>query len=94
MPIGSAIIVGLVHMAGFGSGGIAAGSFAAGMMSSAAPVAAGSMVAVLQSIGATGVVSGTTALIANTTVGAAVGGGALKAWRLYGHRLPALKSKF
>jgi hypothetical protein len=39
---------------GFTTGGIAAGSTAAGMMSAAGPVAAGSTVATLQSIGALG----------------------------------------
>uniref|UniRef100_A0A3Q1G7Z6 Uncharacterized protein n=1 Tax=Acanthochromis polyacanthus TaxID=80966 RepID=A0A3Q1G7Z6_9TELE len=61
---------------GFTSSGIAAGSYAAGMMSSAAianggGVAAGSLVAVLQSAGAAGLSATANAAVAG--VGAAVG---------------------
>lgn len=56
-----AAVVGTVHLAGFTASGIAAGSTAATMMSTAAvanggAVAAGSTVAILQSVGATAVV--------------------------------------
>lgn len=68
---------------GFGAGGIAAGSYAAGMMSSAAianggAVAAGSLVATLQSIGAAGFgLAGLAGVgAAGAGVGATVGGGA------------------
>uniref|UniRef100_A0AAQ5Z1N4 Uncharacterized protein n=1 Tax=Amphiprion ocellaris TaxID=80972 RepID=A0AAQ5Z1N4_AMPOC len=61
---------------GFTSAGIAAGSYAAGMMSSAAVangggVAAGSVVAVLQSVGAAGLSATASAAVAG--VGATVG---------------------
>lgn len=59
-----AAIPAVLTVAGFTAGGIAAGSLAASMMSSAAVanggcVAAGSMVAVLQSVGAAGLAAGT-----------------------------------
>uniref|UniRef100_A0A3Q1ECJ9 Interferon alpha-inducible protein 27-like protein 2A n=1 Tax=Acanthochromis polyacanthus TaxID=80966 RepID=A0A3Q1ECJ9_9TELE len=62
--------------AGFTSAGVAAGSYAAGMMSSAAianggGVAAGSVVAVLQSAGAAGLSATANAAVAG--VGATVG---------------------
>lgn len=64
---------------GFTSAGIAAGSWAASMMSAAAianggGIAAGSMVAVLQSAGAAGIGATATGLLG--TAGAGVGGGA------------------
>uniref|UniRef100_A0A3Q1EXL7 Uncharacterized protein n=1 Tax=Acanthochromis polyacanthus TaxID=80966 RepID=A0A3Q1EXL7_9TELE len=64
---------------GFTSSGIAAGSYAAGMMSSAAianggGVAAGSLVAVLQSAGTCAAGLSATANAAVAGVGAAVGG--------------------
>lgn len=54
---------------------------AASMMSAAGTVTAGSAIAVMQSIGATGMVSATTALVANSAFGAAVAGGAYGAYR-------------
>ncbi|KAG7334473.1 hypothetical protein KOW79_002880 [Hemibagrus wyckioides] len=67
-------VLGLV---GFGTAGISAGSIAASMMSSAAianggGVAAGSLVAVLQSVGAAGFSAATTAGVAST--GGVIGG--------------------
>lgn len=67
---------------GFGAAGIEAGSVAAGMMSSAAiaeggAIAAGSLVAILQSIGAAGMGAGAAAAVA--TVGAAAGASATAA---------------
>ncbi|XP_042181363.1 lysozyme g isoform X4 [Oncorhynchus tshawytscha] len=66
---------------GFGAGGIAAGSTAAGMMSAAAianggGVAAGSLVAILQSAGAVGLSGMVTAVVgsAGAAIGGAVGG--------------------
>ncbi|XP_076153556.1 interferon alpha-inducible protein 27-like protein 1 [Alosa pseudoharengus] len=71
---------------GFGSAGIAAGSTAAGMMSGAAVtngggVAAGSLVAALQSAGAAGLSLGAKAAVA--VVGGAVGSAwtVLSSWR-------------
>lgn len=57
--IGSTVGAGILGVAalpliGFGLGGIAAGSFAAAWQSSIGAVAAGSLFAVLQSLGATG----------------------------------------
>ncbi|KAE8976674.1 hypothetical protein PR003_g26194 [Phytophthora rubi] len=68
-----------VHMLGFMSGGIASGSAAASMMSTAAlanagSVASGSTVAVLQSVGALGIATPTGIGIA--AVGAVVGAAA------------------
>ncbi|EGZ24878.1 hypothetical protein PHYSODRAFT_296806 [Phytophthora sojae] len=68
-----------VHMLGFMSGGIASGSTAASMMSTAAvantgSIASGSTVAVLQSIGALGIATSTGVGIA--AVGAVVGAAA------------------
>ncbi|XP_071849640.1 uncharacterized protein [Apostichopus japonicus] len=79
------LVVGAVQLVGFTQGGIAAGSLAASMMSAAGPVAAGSLVAVCQSIGATGAVSFVTAAIANTAFGAALGGAAYAAYRKFLH---------
>lgn len=80
----------LLPAIGFTSAGISAGSYAAGMMSSAAAangggVAAGSLVSVLQSAGAVGLSAGAKAVAA--AVGGSVGTGVgsvwttLKAWR-------------
>ena len=44
----------VVSAIGFGAGGIIAGSWAASMMSTLAPVGAGGLVATLQSVGAAG----------------------------------------
>ncbi|CAG8554190.1 4259_t:CDS:2, partial [Cetraspora pellucida] len=65
--LGPLAFVGAVGAIGFGSGGIAAGSFAAWMMSlNGGATAAGSLVAILQSVGAAGLgVTGT--LIPSTT---------------------------
>ncbi|GMF15012.1 unnamed protein product [Phytophthora lilii] len=68
-----------VHLLGFMSGGIASGSTAASMMSTAAlanagSVASGSTVAVLQSVGALGIATSTGVGIA--AVGAVVGAAA------------------
>ncbi|CAG8819725.1 33899_t:CDS:2 [Gigaspora margarita] len=55
------IVVGLIQAFGFGAGGIAAGSFAAWLMSlNGGATAAGSLVAILQSIGAAGLTAGAT----------------------------------
>ncbi|CAG8460747.1 22573_t:CDS:2 [Cetraspora pellucida] len=63
------VFVGLVQVIGFGSGGIVAGSFAAWMMSlQGGATAAGSLVAILQSIGAAGISLG-------ATVATSAGGG-------------------
>ncbi|XP_066535984.1 interferon alpha-inducible protein 27-like protein 2A [Hoplias malabaricus] len=67
----------LIPAAGFTAGGIAAGSWASWMMSSAAVangggVAAGSLVAVLQSVGAAGMSTAASTVVAS--VGGAVGG--------------------
>ncbi|XP_077945614.1 uncharacterized protein LOC144388400 isoform X2 [Gasterosteus aculeatus] len=76
--VGGVLAVPLVLGAvGFTSAGIAAGSWAAGMMSTAAlanggAVAAGSTVAVLQAAGAAGLGTAATAAAAGT--GAAIGG--------------------
>lgn len=69
-----AIAVAGVAGLGFETGGIVAGSTAAGMMSAAGPVAAGSTVAVMQSIGATGSLAALGAAAAAVpVVGGAVG---------------------
>jgi hypothetical protein len=76
-------VVGMVGAMGFGTGGIVAGSAAAGMMSAeaiaagGAGVAAGGTVATLQSIGAVGLgVAGTSGAMAGGAVlGSAVAGG-------------------
>ena len=61
---------------GFGTGGIAAGSTAASMMSAWAPTAAGGIVATLQSVGAAGLGAAGTAGVATAggVAGAAAGG--------------------
>ncbi|CAG8819727.1 33900_t:CDS:2, partial [Gigaspora margarita] len=65
------IAVGLIQVIGFGAGGIAAGSFAAWLMSlNGGATAAGSLVAILQSIGAAGSTAGAT--IGTGTAGATV----------------------
>ncbi|KAF0488016.1 interferon alpha-inducible protein 27-like protein 2b [Gigaspora margarita] len=65
------IAVGLIQVIGFGAGGIAAGSFAAWLMSlNGGATAAGSLVAILQSIGAAGLTAGAT--IGTGTAGATV----------------------
>lgn len=71
--LGIPLVLGVI---GFTSAGIAAGSYAAGMMSSAAianggGVAAGGLVATLQSIGAAGLSGAATTAVSG--VGAAVG---------------------
>lgn len=78
LALGPAVVVAVPWALGFGAGGIAAGSTAAGMMSSAAAaggggVAAGSTVAVLQSVGAAGAAA-TTYAGAAATVSAATAG--------------------
>lgn len=72
----------MIGALGYGTGGIAAGSYAASMMSSAAVVkgggvAAGSLVATLQSVGAAGFgAAGTMGVAAaGATGGAAIGTG-------------------
>ncbi|CAG8805776.1 4680_t:CDS:1 [Dentiscutata erythropus] len=76
LTVGGAVLgplgfVGLVGAAGFGSGGIAAGSLAAWMMSlQGGATAAGSLVAILQSIGAAGL--GMTGTLITSTAGATV----------------------
>ncbi|ESP00920.1 hypothetical protein LOTGIDRAFT_176462 [Lottia gigantea] len=75
--VGGAVIVGgplVLGAVGFTGAGITAGSVAAGMMSTAAvtnggAVAAGSTVAVLQSVGAAGFAAGTKAAIVAGTTG-------------------------
>ncbi|KAF0488012.1 interferon alpha-inducible protein 27-like protein 2b [Gigaspora margarita] len=77
------IVVGLIEAIGFGAGGIAAGSFAAWLMSlNGGATAAGSLVAILQSIGAAGLTAGAT--VGTGTAGATVmaGLGKLLAERL------------
>lgn len=87
------VVVAGVNAIGFGATGIATGSAAAGMMSTAAianggTIAAGSGVALAQSIGATGTLA---ALGTAGTVALMTGGGALAAvvgygiYRAYGH---------
>ncbi|CAG8444404.1 16209_t:CDS:2 [Dentiscutata heterogama] len=66
-------IVGIVQAIGFGAGGIAAGSFAAWLMSlQGGATAAGSLVAILQSVGAAGLTAGAT--IGSGAAGASVMG--------------------
>ena len=55
---------------GYTAGGIVAGSYAAGMMSAATPVAVGSTVAVLQSVGAAGISTATAAAAGLTATSA------------------------
>ncbi|CAG8791493.1 649_t:CDS:1, partial [Racocetra persica] len=69
--LGPLAAAGLVGAAGFGSGGIAAGSAAAWMMSlQGGATAAGSLVAILQSVGAAGL--GVTGTLLSSTAGAAI----------------------
>ena len=63
----------VVSVVGFGTGGILAGSWAASMMSTLAPVGAGGLVATLQSVGAAGL--GVTGSAVVSTIGAGVGTG-------------------
>ena len=63
----------VVSPIGFGAGGIIAGSWAASMMSTLAPVGAGGLVATLQSVGAAGL--GVTGSAVLSTIGAGVGTG-------------------
>lgn len=73
-------VTGIVGALGFQAGGIVAGSAAAGIMaSSGGAVAAGSICAVLQSVGAVGLGVGGT--IATSAVGVAGAGGILAARR-------------
>ena len=51
------LLLALIVLSGFGPGGIAAGSFAAKLMSILAPIKSGSLVAILQSLGAAGIFS-------------------------------------
>ena len=70
------VVPAAVTWLGFTTGGIAAGSWAASMMSAMAPTVAGGMVATLQSVGAAGLGTAGTTLVAGTgaAVGSAVGG--------------------
>ena len=63
----------VVSAIGFGAGGILAGSWAASMMSTLAPVGAGGLVATLQSVGAAGL--GFTGSAVLSTIGGGVGAG-------------------
>ncbi|XP_071849639.1 uncharacterized protein [Apostichopus japonicus] len=65
------LIVAGVQLLGFTQAGIAADSLAASLMSATGPVAVGSLVAVCQSMGATGAVSAITAAVANTSLAVA-----------------------
>lgn len=60
--VGTAVVGGGLMLAGFGAGGIVAGSVAAGIQSGIGNVAAGSVFATVQSLGMTGVLSTTTTL--------------------------------
>jgi len=84
-----AIAVAGVQGIGFGTGGIVAGSTAAGMMAAEGSVAAGGTVATLQSIGATGALSAGAAIgvvAIGIVVGAAIiGGGVYGALKLHEH---------
>lgn len=80
LAVGGSVVAGVVSMAaiplviygaGFGVGGIYAGSVASYMMSSVGSVAAGSTVALLQSAGVLGV-SGLTSAVVGTTVCATI----------------------
>ena len=51
------LLLALIYLMGFGPGGIVAGSFAAKLMSIFAPIQSGSLVAILQSLGAAGIFS-------------------------------------
>ncbi|ETV93209.1 hypothetical protein, variant [Aphanomyces invadans] len=74
--IAGPVIVGVVSLVGFTSAGIAAGSYAAGAMASAAianggGIAAGSLIAICQSVGATGAVGAATTAAASAFGGVA-----------------------
>ncbi|PIK46186.1 hypothetical protein BSL78_16928 [Apostichopus japonicus] len=69
----AALLTGTIQAMGFTQAGISAGSWAASMMSAAAPVGAGGFIAACQSIGATGTLSFATAAIANGLFGVAAG---------------------
>lgn len=62
-------VVGILNGVGFGSGGVAAGSYAAGLQSGIGVVKAGSLFAQCQSIGAAGL--GSTGSAISSSVGAA-----------------------
>ena len=64
---------------GFTSGGIAAGSYAATMMSTQAPTVAGGVVATCQSLGAAGMTVGAKSAV--FSAGAAVGGSVSALWQ-------------
>ncbi|XP_063433565.1 interferon alpha-inducible protein 27-like protein 2 isoform X2 [Mytilus trossulus] len=68
------VIPAALGVAGFTAGGIAAGSLGAAAMSASAPVAAGSFVAIAQSIGATGAIG-----MAGKAIGGGVGYAAYRA---------------
>lgn len=65
---------GALSAAGFSSGGVVAGSLAAGTQAGIGNVAAGSLFAVLQSVGATGVI---VAALPYVAIGGAIIGGAV-----------------
>ena len=60
---GNPVSLWLIHLIGFGSGGIGAGSWGAWLMSVLSPTQAGSLVAMLQSMGALGAGAGPWACI-------------------------------
>jgi len=74
-----------IQAIGFGAGGVIAGSTAAGMMSTAGSVAAGSSVAVLQSIGALGTLTVGPAVLVGLLGAAVVGGIAFGSIELHEH---------
>ena len=67
-------VVGVVHVLGFGTAGVGAGTWAASVMT--ATTAAGSWFAVAQSIGATGALAGAGAILVPAVGAGAVGGAA------------------
>ncbi|KAA8582345.1 hypothetical protein FQN60_009085 [Etheostoma spectabile] len=83
--VAAPVVLGVVGALGFTSGGIAACSYAAGMMSTAAvanggAVAAGSTVALLQAVGAAGLSGTATAAVAGAGAGVGAGVGATVGW--------------
>ncbi|KAJ3267869.1 hypothetical protein HDV01_003871 [Terramyces sp. JEL0728] len=56
-------VTGIITAVGFGAGGVAAGSFAAGIQSSLGSVSAGSLFATLQSVGVVGLSAGVESMI-------------------------------
>jgi hypothetical protein len=67
------ILPSVVHVLGFGTGGIVSGSIAASIMSMSGPITSGSLMAISQSIGAAGISLSTSgALLA---IGGLTGGG-------------------